>query len=191
MPLEVYRKKRKFDETPEPSGRVRRSGKKAPIFVVQKHAASSLHYDFRLEIDGVLVSWAIPKGPSLNPSEKRLAVMTEDHPMDYAEFEGVIPQGHYGGGTVMVWDHGTYEVLDALPAGDQLKRGEIKVRVHGHKLKGEFVLIHTGARAADASRKKQWLLIKHRDEYATAKRIADDDRSALTGRTLEEIAKET
>src|SRR6267154_1656741 len=119
MSLERYRRKRKFGATPEPPGRVQR-GSRRQIFVVQKHAASRLHYDFRLAINGVLVSWAVPRGPSMNPADKRLAIRTEDHPLDYAEFEGVIPPGQYGAGTVMVWDSGTYQPLDALRLDEQL-----------------------------------------------------------------------
>src|SRR6266478_2462893 len=135
MPLDEYRRKRKFSATPEPPGRVRRGSGRKLIFVVQKHDASRLHYDFRLEIYGVLVSWAVPKGPSLNPADKRLAIRTEDHPLEYAGFEGVIPEGQYGAGTVMIWDKGTYDVSDGLPAGRQLAQGEIKTVLHGKKLR--------------------------------------------------------
>src|SRR6202171_675582 len=142
MPLEEYRRKREFGTTPEPPGRVQRRGRRR-IFVVQKHDASRLHYDFRLAINGVLVSWAVPKGPSMNPADKRLAVRTEDHPLEYADFEGVIPEGQYGAGTVMVWDQGTYEVENGLSVEQQLARGEIKVILHGKKLRGGFVLVQT------------------------------------------------
>ncbi|MDB5307981.1 MAG: ligase [Gemmataceae bacterium] len=180
MPLEEYRRKRKFTETPEPAGRVRRTAR-SRIFVVQKHAARRRHYDFRLAIAGVLVSWAVPKGPSMNPAEKRLAVRTEDHPLEYADFEGVIPEGQYGAGTVMVWDKGTYEPAGDIPPEEQLARGKIDVVLQGKKLRGGFTLVQTGGR---------WLLIKHRDEHADPSWDVDGpelDRSALTGRTLKEI----
>jgi bifunctional non-homologous end joining protein LigD len=189
MPLEEYRRKRNFTETPEPTGRVRRGGR-SRIFVVQKHGASRLHYDFRLEINGVLVSWAVPKGPSMNPADKRLAVMTEDHPLEYADFEGVIPAGQYGAGTVMVWDKGTYKSKDAVPPDAQLARGKIDVMLYGRKLRGGFTLIRTATRAADPSQRKHWLLIKHRDEHVDAVwdiERPELDRSVLTGRTLREI----
>lgn len=193
MPLAEYRKKRKFGRTPEPSGkRVRGTARKDPIFVVQKHNASHLHFDFRLEIDGTLASWAIPRGPSLNSADKRLAVMTEDHPLEYADFEGVIPEGHYGAGTVMVWDRGRFELCGHEPAKVQLERGEIKFSLHGVKLRGEFVLIHSGARSADPARARQWLLIKHRDDYVDHSWDVESDTlccSVLTGRTLDEIAQ--
>jgi bifunctional non-homologous end joining protein LigD len=193
MPLAEYRKKRKFGRTPEPSGkRVRRATRKDPIFVVQKHDASRLHFDFRLEIDGTLASWAIPRGPSLNSGDKRLAVMTEDHPLEYAEFEGVIPEGQYGAGTVMVWDRGRYELCSHEAAGTQLERGELKFALHGVKLRGEFVLIHSGARSANPSRSQQWLLIKHRDDYVDHSWHVENEAlccSVLTGRTLAEIAQ--
>jgi bifunctional non-homologous end joining protein LigD len=194
MPLEAYRKKRNFAETPEPSGSVRRTGRRhRPIFVVQKHDASRLHYDFRLEINGVLTSWAVPKGPSMNPADKRLAVMTEDHPLEYADFEGVIPEGQYGGGTVMVWDTGCYEPADEIPMDRHLARGKIDIVLHGRKLRGGFTLIKTGTRSGGRSQAKNWLLIKHRDEYADSSWDIDSpalSRSALSGRTLEAIATE-
>jgi bifunctional non-homologous end joining protein LigD len=191
MPLEEYRRKRKFPETPEPVGRARRRGH-GRIYVVQKHDASRLHYDFRLAINGVLVSWAVPKGPSMNPAEKRLAIRTEDHPLEYADFEGVIPEGQYGAGTVMVWDTGKYESKDRTAPEEQLARGKIDVVLHGEKLSGGFTLIQTGNRVAGSSDRKQWLLIKHRDERADPSWQIDSpklDRSVLTGRSLKEIAE--
>jgi bifunctional non-homologous end joining protein LigD len=190
--LEAYRKKRNFDQTPEPPGEVRRlRRRRKPIFVVQKHAASRLHYDFRLEIDGVLTSWAVPKGPSMNPADKRLAVMTEDHPLEYADFEGIIPKGQYGAGTVMVWDKGWYEPASGLPVDRQLARGKIDVVLHGRKLRGGFTLIKTMTRSSGRSQTKNWLLVKHRDEHADSSWNIEApalDQSVLTGRTLNEIA---
>ena len=147
MPLEEYRKKRKFEATPEPPPEPARGG--GNTFVVQQHDATRMHWDLRLEINGVLASWAVPKGPSLNPADKRLAVQTEDHPLDYATFEGIIPEGNYGAGTVMVWDNGTYEVEGSGTAAEQLARGDMKFRLHGHKLRGGFALVHSGRRATD------------------------------------------
>jgi bifunctional non-homologous end joining protein LigD len=170
---------------------VRRGGR-SHIFVVQKHAASRLHYDFRLEIKGVLASWAVPKGPSMNPADKRLAVRTEDHPVEYADFEGVIPEGQYGAGPVMVWDKGTYEARDSVPAEKQLARGKIDVALYGNKLRGGFALLQTGNRSGGLSDRKRWLLIKHRDEHSDPSWDIDRpefDRSVLTGRTLKEIAR--
>ena len=193
MALEAYRKKRNFDHTPEPPGDVRRAARRrTPIFVVQKHDASRLHYDFRLEINGVLTSWAVPKGPSMNPADKRLAVMTEDHPLEYADFEGVIPKGQYGAGTVMVWDKGWYEPASGLPPDRQLARGKIDVVLHGRKLRGRFTLIRTTTRSSGRSQTRNWLLVKHRDEYADSSWNIEAptlNRSVLTGRTLEEIAR--
>jgi bifunctional non-homologous end joining protein LigD len=189
MSLEDYSKKRKFTETPEPMGRARRSSR-GRIFVVQKHDASHLHYDFRLAINGVLASWAVPKGPSMNPAEKHLAIRTEDHPLEYAEFEGVIPEGQYGAGTVMVWDTGTYARQNDIPPDKQLAQGKIDVVLHGAKLRGGFTLVRTARRSADSSDKERWLLIKHRDEYADPSWDIEDprlDRSVLTGRSLKEI----
>ena len=189
MPLEEYQRKRKFTETPEPAGRKWRSSS-TRIFVVQKHDASRLHYDFRLAINGVLVSWAVPKGPSMNPAEKRLAVRTEDHPLEYAEFEGVIPAGQYGAGTVMVWDLGTYESQDDISLEEQLARGKTDIVIEGEKLRGGFTLIEAGERLAYASKSERWLLIKQRDKYADSSWNIESprfDRSVLTGRTLKEI----
>jgi bifunctional non-homologous end joining protein LigD len=183
MPLEEYRKKRKFKETPEPAGRVSKSRSRELVFVVQKHDATSLHYDFRLEVNGVMVSWAVPKGPSLNPAEKRLAMMTEDHPLEYNNFEGVIPEGHYGAGPVMVWDRGIWRAEGDQPADKQIARGELKFVLLGEKLRGGFVLVRTSD--------KKWLLIKHRDDYVDPAwdiHAAQLDRSVLSGRTLKEIA---
>jgi bifunctional non-homologous end joining protein LigD len=157
---------------------------------VQKHDASRLHYDFRLAINGVLVSWAVPKGPSMNPAEKHLAIRTEDHPLEYAEFEGVIPEGQYGAGTVMVWDKGTYDPKNNVPPDQQLAQGKIDVELHGFKLRGGFTLARTGKPSADSNGKERWLLIKHRDEHADPSWDVESprlDRSVLTGRNLEEI----
>ena len=160
--LKEYRKKRSFKETPEPSGKVARGG--GNRFVVQEHHARRLHYDFRLEIDGVLKSWAVPKGPSMNPADKRLAIQTEDHPLEYRTFEGTIPQGHYGAGEVAIWDHGTFAAEGELSASKQIERGELKFTLHGKKLKGSFVLV----RLRDNRAKNEWLMIKHRDQAATS-----------------------
>jgi bifunctional non-homologous end joining protein LigD len=190
MSLEEYRKKRKFRETPEPRGHVRYKSTGDRIFVVQKHAASRLHYDFRLEMGGALVSWAVPKGPSLNPADKRLAVRTEDHPIEYADFEGTIPEGQYGAGTVMLWDRGTYESEDHVSPEQQLVQRELKVVLHGRKLCGAFVLVQPGKLVARAGKNARWLLIKRRDQYANPSWRIDDpalDRSVISGRTLHEI----
>jgi bifunctional non-homologous end joining protein LigD len=163
------------------------------MFVVQKHDASRLHYDFRLEINGVLTSWAVPKGPSMNPADKRLAVMTEDHPLEYADFEGIIPEGQYGAGTVMVWDKGWYEPGDDVPMNRQLARGKIDILLHGRKLRGGFTIIKTGIRSGGRSQAMNWLLIKHRDEYADSSWNVEAtalSRSVRSGRTLEAIATE-
>ena len=192
MALEEYRRKRDFSKTPEPVGHVRRSSNRQRIFVVQKHAASRLHYDFRLEIGGVLASWAVPKGPSLNPADKRLAVRTEDHPIEYADFEGVIPEGEYGAGPVMVWDEGMYEPEGDLSPEQQLAQGELKVILHGKKLRGGFVLLRPGKRFSASGRQERWLLIKRRDQFADSSWHIDDpalDYSVQTGRTLQQIAE--
>jgi DNA ligase D-like protein (predicted 3'-phosphoesterase) len=187
--LSTYRSKRSFDRSPEPRGKSSKKSKK-PIFVVQKHAASHLHYDVRLEIGKVLVSWAVPKGPSTNPSIKRLAIETEDHPMEYATFEGVIPEGEYGGGTVMVWDIGTFKNIkkdDGKPVSlkKSFERGTIEVFLIGEKLHGGYAFIKT-------KRDNQWLLIKMKDEYADTKDtiLKSRPKSAISERTMQEIKKE-
>jgi bifunctional non-homologous end joining protein LigD len=191
MSLEEYRRKRNYSKTPEPPGRARRKpGRARIIFVVQKHDATRLHYDFRLEIRGVLASWAVPKGPSLNPAVKRLPIRTEDHPIEYANFEGVIPEGQYGAGPVMVWNRGMYQPEDGLSPEQQLAGGEIKVVLSGVKLHGGFVLLYPGRSIGAPGEKTRWLLIKRRDEYADPSWQIDDpalDHSVLTGRTLKEI----
>lgn len=187
--LGEYRRKRRFSVTPEPegAGSSRRRTKKALRFVVQKHRATALHYDFRLEWKGVLLSWAVPKGPSLDPSVKRLAMQTEDHPLEYADFEGIIPEGEYGGGTVMVWDRGTWEP-EGPDVDAALRKGEVKFRLNGEKLRGSWVLVRTRPRPGSGGR-PAWLLIKHRDAYASTGDITETaPRSVLSGRTLAEIA---
>jgi len=186
MPLEEYRRKRRFTDTPEPSGRVPR-GDRTRIFVVQKHAARRLHYDFRLAINGVLVSWAVPKGPSMNPADKRLAIRTEDHPLEYADFEGVIPEGQYGAGTVLVWDRGAYEPQHGLPPNKQLASGKIDVVLQGKKLRGGFTLVRPGTDSIDRGKQERWLLIKQRDEHADPSWNVESPRlarSVVTGRSL-------
>jgi len=182
MALTEYKKKRKFDKTPEPGPKEKRT-RTGRMFVIQKHRATQLHYDFRLEVDGVLKSWAVPKGPSLDPTVRRLAMQVEDHPVDYAKFEGVIPAGEYGGGTVMVWDYGTYKPENADDVGESLRKGELKFSLNGKKLQGSWVLIRT--------RDRQWLLIKHRDYYTTEEEVTEiAPASILTRRTLAEIAED-
>ncbi|HEY2391659.1 MAG TPA: DNA polymerase ligase N-terminal domain-containing protein [Candidatus Angelobacter sp.] len=184
MALEQYNKKRRFHKTPEPEGKVERRGQYR--FVVQKHRASHLHYDFRLEMDGVLKSWAVPKGPSLNSSDKRLAMQVEDHPVSYFHFEGKIPAGNYGAGTVMVWDTGTWQ-----PLGDEhqmMAKGDLKFLLHGEKLNGEFVLAKMRSRRP-GSKGTEWLLIKKKDASMNAQFDIDKlDYSVLTKRSLNEIA---
>lgn len=179
--LTPYASKRRFAKTPEPEPRPVRSTS-GRLFVVQKHRARQLHYDFRLEVGGVLKSWAVPKGPSLDPSVKRLAMAVEDHPVSYAEFEGVIPEGEYGGGTVMVWDRGTYEPQDEVDLESALRNGHLDVTLRGAKLGGGFSLIRL--------RDRSWLLIKQRDRHATTKDVTAAAASVATGRTLAEIALE-
>lgn len=191
MPLNEYRKKRDFKISPEPSGE--KGALKTPtsslIYVVQKHRASHLHYDFRLEYNATLLSWAIPKGPSLDPSVKRLAMRVEDHPVEYASFEGVIPEGEYGGGTVMIWDQGTWtpESSDVAAA---FEKGDLKFTLHGKKLKGSWVLVRT--RGYGSNSKTSWLLIKHRDEFASTSVDVTQEmpRSVVSNRLLAEIARD-
>jgi bifunctional non-homologous end joining protein LigD len=180
VPLDDYHKKRNFDVTPEPKGSARR--RKGDLsYVIQKHQASRLHYDFRLEWNGVLLSWAVPKGPSLDPSVKRLAMQVEDHPVEYGGFEGVIPEGEYGGGTVMLWDRGTWEPeVDDVDAA--LRKGDLKFTLHGEKLEGSWVLVRTP---------RGWLLIKHRDEYASKENVeVKQPRSVISKKLLADIARE-
>ena len=189
MTLAKYRAKRDFQQTPEPQGRAKagKARKGSLAYVVQKHRASQLHYDFRLELGGVLLSWAVPKGPSLDPSVKRLAMQVEDHPVDYAGFEGVIPAG-YGAGTVMVWDNGTWSSESADPL-QALRQGDLKFSLYGTKLRGSWVLVRTRGFGSKAG--KSWLLIKHRDRFATSKDIAaEKPRSVLSQRLLGEIARD-
>jgi DNA ligase D-like protein (predicted 3'-phosphoesterase) len=189
--LEEHRRRRDLDGTPEPAGRRRSSGKR-PRFIVQEHQARSHHFDFRLEVDGVLRSWAVPKGPSTDPRDKRLAVPVEDHPLDYADFEGVIPSGQYGAGAVVVWDRGSYDNLTEQdgapkPVAQALADGHLLVRLHGEKLTGGYALqrVATGE-------DERWLLIKTRDEAADARRrpTATQPRSVLTGRTVAELIRQ-
>ena len=215
--LEEYQRKRRFDRTPEPSGKpepvagkdqnepspaakrtrlpkpklphleVRPGQEHGDTFVVQKHRATRLHYDFRLAIDGTLKSWAVPRGPSQSHGDKRLAVQTEDHPLDYANFEGKIPEGNYGAGTVMVWDRGTFHVEGNLDALKQLEKGEIKFSLNGEKLRGSFVLV----KLKQSEKGNEWLMIKHKDAAEDSSwKIDEHDGSALTGRTIEEIKEE-
>src|SRR5215469_6139299 len=227
--LEEYRRKRKFDRTPEPAGApdvdeaqkaepasattLPRDGKPAAAgkhtrlpkpmpklrlepsrhgehgntFVVQKHSATRLHYDFRLAIDGTLKSWAVPKGPSQNQSDKRLAVQTEDHPLEYGNFEGKIPEGNYGAGTVMVWDRGTFFLEGQDDAQKQMAKGDLKFSLNGEKLHGSFVLV----KLKQSQKGNEWLMIKHKDAAEEAKwNIDEHDGSVLTGRTIPEIAEE-
>jgi DNA ligase D-like protein (predicted 3'-phosphoesterase) len=188
--LNAYRARRKSGKSGEPEGRRRRSSRR-PIFVVQEHAASTHHFDFRLEVDGALRSWAVPKGPSTDPREKRLAVAVEDHPLDYAEFEGVIPKDEYGGGAVIVWDRGTYENVTEKagrlqPVADALAAGHLMINLHGQKLAGGYALQRIGG-----GEKAKWLLIKMKDEEADARRrpTASARRSVLSGRTVRQLAR--
>src|SRR3989339_398620 len=185
--LEEYNRKRDFRKTPEPKGETRKASEELS-FVIQKHAATRLHYDFRLELDGVLKSWAVTKGPSYNPSDKRLAMRTEDHPFDYGGFEGIIPKGEYGGGTVMLWDRGIWH-----PKGDPhegLEKGNLKFELEGERMHGNWALIRMKPKSDKD--KESWLLIKEKDEDADTNGVGfleENDTSVYSGRTMEEIAQ--
>lgn len=189
MGLSKYNEKRDFNKTAEPKAGTSKD-KGHLIFVVQKHDATRLHYDFRLEMEGVLKSWAVPKGPSTDPKVKRLAMMVEDHPFDYRTFEGIIPKGEYGGGTVIVWDEGTYEPIEEIKGKkaqekhllEQLEAGSVKIKIHGKKLKGEFALVKTHGMGENG-----WLLIKHKDEFASGSDITEKDKSVVSGKTIEKM----
>lgn len=188
MTLSRYKEKRDFNKTSEPKAK-KKSGSGDLIFVIHKHNATNLHYDFRLEAGGVLKSWAVPKGPSLNPADKRLAMMVEDHPFDYKDFEGIIPKNEYGGGEVIIWDNGTYHSLSTEDRDESeklilqgLEKGEIKFVLNGSKLKGEFVLVKMKGRGENS-----WLLIKHRDAFASQDNILEKDKSVVSGSTIEDL----
>ena len=194
--LAKYRAMRRFDDTPEPSGEPTRTASHANAkpspraalrFVVQKHRASHLHYDFRLEASGVLMSWSVPKGPTLVAGERRLAVQTEDHPLGYYDFEGVIPQGNYGAGEVIVWDAGTYELAEGDDPKAELHEGKIKFRLHGEKLRGGFTLVHMKGRGG--KKDNAWLLLKEKDDAVDTRfRVDAYPRSIKTGRTIDDVA---
>lgn len=190
MSLDKYTEKRNFLQSPEPKAEIK-SSSSTLSFVVQRHKASQLHYDFRLELNGVLKSWAVPKGPSMNPKDKRLAMMVEDHPYDYKNFEGIIPEGNYGAGIVEIWDAGTYtDLTDAQPKEAekileaQLKAGSLKLKLSGKKLKGEFALVKLKGKD-----EKAWLLIKHNDEYSTQKEYNSENETAANSPINKWLAK--
>jgi DNA ligase D-like protein (predicted 3'-phosphoesterase) len=188
MPLSEYRRKRRSGHTPEPRGRrgrKRRGNDNGPRFVIQHHAARSDHYDFRLEIDGVLASWAISKGPSTNPKDRRMARRTEDHPLEYMTFEGAIPEGEYGAGGVIVWDHGTYARKTQREMAEGLQRGHLSFSLHGEKLRGGYALTRIRE-----GKDETWLLVKRKDENADArcKPVRSQPESVLSGRTLDDLS---
>ncbi|HJW93210.1 MAG TPA: DNA polymerase ligase N-terminal domain-containing protein [Thermoanaerobaculia bacterium] len=189
--LTKYQKMRDFGDTPEPSGKSRPVKGKKPIFVIQKHHASHLHYDFRLEMEGVLKSWAVPKGPSYDPATKRLAMMTEDHPYDYAKFEGVIPEGNYGAGNVIIWDQGTWDFIE--PGEDPVKAvqsGKLTFRMNGKKMFGEWALVRISGRGRSGDKGNEWLLLKHRDEFASDKLDITEyaPRSVVSNKLVDEVS---
>lgn len=185
--LSTYKKKRNFKKTKEPSGKKGASSSRLK-FVIQQHAARAMHYDVRLEIDGVMVSWAVPKGPSLNPATKRLAIMTEDHPMEYRHFEGIIPKGEYGAGPVIIWDRGTYKNLRDVSMKKALQQGQLEVYLYGKKVRGAFAFVRTDDKTKEKSR---WLLIKMRDDEASARKnpVTSQPESVKTGKTIKEWKK--
>lgn len=192
--MKAYTEKRDFTKTPEPKGGKKKRTSKNPVFVIQKHDATNLHYDFRLEIDGTLKSWAVPKGPSINPAEKRMAIPTEDHPIEYATFEGVIPENQYGGGTVLIWDKGHFKNLkknengETISLSEQYNSGTIEIWLKGKKLKGGYALIQMKS----GKMKGNWLLIKIDDSEADARRNPTNtqNKSVISGRTMKEISAE-
>jgi len=186
LSLKKYTEKRNFEKTPEPVATSAPSPVAAPQFCVQRHHATRLHYYLRLEVGGALKSWAVPKGPTLDPGEKRLAMMVEDHPMEYGGFEGVIPKGNYGAGSVMLWDRGSWELLGDAPGAEQIARGDLKFRLHGEKLNGDYALVHMKGRGKG----NEWLILKKRDEFAVEGWDVEAHAwSVLSGRTQEEIAQ--
>lgn len=192
--MNTYNEKRDFSKTKEPKASASKKKKGKPIFVIQKHDATNLHYDFRLEIDGTLKSWSVPKGPSTDPKVKRMAIPTEDHPLEYATFEGTIPKGQYGGGTVMIWDNGTIATNKKDKNGnfisleDSFNEGSIEVSLYGKKLKGGYNLV----KMKGGNMKGNWLLIKQDDQYADARRnpVNTENKSVVSGRNMKEIAEE-
>ena len=195
--LGEYERKRDFSKTKEPSARGKRRAKarrRHPRFSIQKHSATSEHYDLRLEVDGVLASWAVPKGPSLDPRDKRLAMRTEDHPLEYLEWEGVIPEGEYGAGPMIVWDRGVFQNISETRSGQPMdlslaiEEGDVKFFMLGEKIKGAYALVRTGPAGA----REKWLLIKKRDEGADARRkpTSSQPQSVLSGRTIEQVLAE-
>jgi len=190
--LKDYHQKRDFEQTSEPKESIKKTSKENPIFVMQKHDASNLHYDFRLQVGDVLKSWAVPKGPSTDPDQKRLALETEDHPVDYADFEGTIPEGQYGAGVVIVWDTGTYENTsekndEKLSMEEAFEKGHITVNLQGKKLKGGYALIRT-----QGGDNPKWLLMKKKDDEADGRRnpVSTEPKSVLSGKTIENIKKD-
>ena len=196
MSLGEYHKKRRFDVTAEPRGKEPKPAKARPgarrakklAFVIQKHRATALHYDLRLEWNGVMLSWAVPRGPSLDPAIKRMAMQVEDHPIEYNKFEGIIPEGEYGGGTVMIWDRGTW-TPESPDVDEALRKGDLKIAIHGEKLHGSWVMVRTRPRPGQS--KPSWLMIKHRDQWASTDDVTElAPRSVVSKRLLIEIARD-